>query len=260
MADISGVGSSIAADVSAFNSTKRADDSEKENSSLSKLREELLEEARAVAREAAKSAEDTSSKAAPAAVAAASPTNLQTLQRSTPANKERPRGYQAADLEDKVVLSPQAKEIIETNQKQTVQDENTVNVKAEEANRSNFTEAVDQRVENEDDLLASLAQNVSDSSKQQSVEDDNSEANPASNGVAANDDNSSSGSSEEFVATFDPTNAPSEAAVAANDGGPTETNQVTVNEDDTTEVNGNTDASSRPQGERVLGQIIDQFA
>lgn len=281
MADVSGVSGSSRPDVSAFASARAAQGSGDDANSLKKLREELLAEARVAAREVAADAEKNpdirSGVTAPAPAPAGSPSST-TLLRSTAPTADRPRGFQPEDTQDRIELSQEARSILAKNQGVVVEEEADREDSVEVSKNSSFLQRVDKQEENEAKADNDIRETVLASDSQEELEDDSAtESNNVFQVVARNDnadddENISSDADDQIVqasqASIDE-NAAANAVIgaapdvvsAANDVNiARETNQITINEDDTTEVTGNLDDTSRPQGERVLGQIIDQFA
>lgn len=281
MADVSGVGNSFRPDVSAFANARAAKESSEDENSLSKLREELLAEARTAAREAAADAERNPDQragvTAPAPAPAGSPSST-TLRRSTAPTADRPRGFQPEDTQDRIELSKEARDILATNQGVVVEEETAREDVDEVSKNGAFLQRVDKQEENEAKADNDIRETVIASDSQEELEDDEAIENDnvfqvvARNDNADDDENIASDADDQLsdasAASID-ANAAANAVVgeapdvvsAANDVQISrETNQITVNEDDTTEVTGNLDDTSRPQGERVLGQIVDQFA
>lgn len=303
MADISGATSAFDASRFAVNSAVarsggRGQDDEK--SLLEQLREELREEARLAAREAreAETGERTGV-TAPAAPDGVTITSLEDLRNalSPQDNAERPRGFQPSDTEDRVVLSDQARLILEQNGEEAQTDslnarantqEDTVErIDQDEANDYEFdvntveATVVDDEQESfafrEEETAQSQAfvANVNEVTAQvqdtQEVTESDDEVTRESSADAAavvtNDEDDRVVESADRRANENEQKTVANLEAAANSNDPTNTingtNQVTVNEEDTSVVSGNQDLSNNPNvpgAQRVLGQIVDQFA
>ncbi|MTI09297.1 hypothetical protein [Curvivirga aplysinae] len=289
MADISGVSNAFNPATAAAGIRNQEED---DRSLLEQLREELREEARVAAREAAQN----EANGATSGVTAPDPLNRFSIERSVPGdNQERPRGFQPEDTEDRVELSERAREIlaqgreIENEQdrlnaftSEVVDDTRAVNAErdandADEASRAFVAADTEEDSLQQEEveaaesaefvaevnaIIADTDQSASDTAAFDESSEDS--ATQLASGIEADATENSQNAIADQIAENDATvvNFQSEqqainAETVVNEN---ETNQVAANENDTTEVNGNLDQATQPLGQRVLGQIVDQFA